>query len=267
MNHRRRAFVVLMLTAALVSTARAGVHVALLPSVTHVNLGADFQVVLQITEAGSLFNAYAAAIAYDPSAITFVQEPLSSQEGAYMHDACGNTFQTFHATSAQLTIEHVIICTGMALSGPGNLYVLHFRAGSRARLANIAFASVQFLNGGGPVPLSSSTGASVMIGSPTDSAEPFGAGLGMTLVASPNPFVSQTILAVRGADAAAAAIDIHDSRGRLVRVLEVVSSNTGAHSLSWDGCDSGGARLAAGVYWATLHGRTSAITRRLVLLR
>lgn len=245
--------------------AAAGVHVRLASSAAQVALGEDFHVVLGVTQAGSLFNSYEAVVAFDPSAVTFVAEPLSSQEGPYMRDACGTTFQSFAAGASQLVIQHSLLCPGTSLGGPGDLYVLHFRAGSAPRSAVFDFASVSFYDGGVAVPVSSSTGATVQIGSPVDvTAGPPNAALAVGV--GPNPFGRHTVLRI-ASPAGLQTVRIYDSRGRLVRDLSSLTVPAGERVLQWDGRDASGTRLPAGVYHVSVEMGSRRIVRSVIPLR
>lgn len=60
---------------------------------------------------------------------------------------------------------------------------------------------------------------------------------------------------------------VHDVGGRVVRVLEAGLRPAGAHSVSFDLHDGGGARLAAGLYFLRLETSQGAVTKRLVVGR
>jgi hypothetical protein len=253
-----------MAIALLARSAAAGVHVALVPSATQVGTNTDFSVVLRVTQAGSLFDSYAAVIRYDPGVLTFVQEPAAVQEGAYMRNACGVTFQSFTVSGAEIFIDHAILCGGAALSGPGDLYVLHFRSGSTATATSIEFSSIGFYKAGLTVEVTTATGAAVTIGSPTDAAGESVSGSAARFVATPNPFRDDTIIWLP--ERAQGVVLVHDTRGRLVRRLDARCTGSDCRT-KWDGRNERGLPLASGVYWATVVESGRRITRRLVLAR
>ncbi|NNE43918.1 MAG: hypothetical protein HKN12_06900 [Gemmatimonadetes bacterium] len=89
------------------------------------------------------------------------------------------------------------------------------------------------------------------------------------LPGAPNPFTDGTTLAFDlPAGVAGARIRIFDAHGRALRTLETVATGAGGtHSVFWDGRDTSGRRVAAGVYHARLEaGRFSDVTS-LVRLR
>src|SRR5690348_5452780 len=108
MEHRtsskapRLAIVCALALCLLAAPAAAGVKVGLVPAIQNVSPGADFDVFLDVTQAGSNFNGYDVVVSYDPAALTFLPlAPTSSQQGCLMTGscsaACGNTFHLFSA--------------------------------------------------------------------------------------------------------------------------------------------------------------------------
>src|SRR5262245_23646592 len=262
--HRLAAAASCVAVALLAQSAAAGVSVALVPSATQVGLNTDFTVVLRVTQAGSLFDSYAALVRYDPGVLTFVQEPAATQEGAYMRNACGSTFHFFNANGPQIAIEHAIVCGGMALAGPGDLYVLHFRSRSTSIVASVEFSSIAFYKAGLTVEVTSATGAAITIGSPTDAVGESVTSSPARFLALPNPFAQHTVLFLPAH--AQGAVLVHDARGRLVRRLEVHCTGSDCRT-GWDGCDDRGLPLANGVYWATVSASGRQGSKRLVLAR
>ena len=69
---------------------------------------------------------------------------------------------------------------------------------------------------------------------------------------------------------AAVALEIFDVQGRCLRTVLKAEHEAGEYTATWDGCDAGGHRLAAGQYLARLRvrgaGREQAMTRKLVRL-
>jgi len=93
-----------------------------------------------------------------------------------------------------------------------------------------------------------------------------GAALELALApATPNPSVAATTLAYTLPRAGAAALEIYDVGGRLVRTLASGEQQPGAHALSWDGRDAAGRLAGRGLFFARLsfggETRTKRITR------
>ena len=59
-------------------------------------------------------------------------------------------------------------------------------------------------------------------------------------------------------------VSLRDVAGREVRSLAVAR---GAQTVSWDGADAAGARVANGIYFAHLSGRVAGGTARIIVLR
>jgi len=71
----------------------------------------------------------------------------------------------------------------------------------------------------------------------------------------PNPFRSETQFSYTLPTAGPVRVTMHDLRGRLVRELVNRSETVGSHSVFWNGRDSSGGRVAAGIYYARItHG-------------
>lgn len=83
----------------------------------------------------------------------------------------------------------------------------------------------------------------------------------------PNPFNPVTWIPFFLPRDGQASIRIYDARGALVKTIRDGWMNGGAHSVLWDGTDSGGRRAASGVYFCVLAHGGEQQTRKLVLLR
>ena len=88
------------------------------------------------------------------------------------------------------------------------------------------------------------------------------------LSVSPNPFNPITTIAWRIPTAGHLRIDVHDVRGRLVRVLADESVSATSGSLQWNGRDDGDRNVASGVYLVRVRGdRGDAVCRRVLLAK
>ncbi|MDP6529716.1 MAG: C25 family cysteine peptidase [Gemmatimonadota bacterium] len=108
--------------------------------------------------------------------------------------------------------------------------------------------------------------STVDVGSPLTGVSEFprGAMLAQNL---PNPFGPETVISFAMAAEGVASLEILDISGRRVRTLHRGVFSSGTHSLSWDGTDESGHRLAAGSYFYRLTTPLGVETRRMVLLR
>lgn len=111
--------------------------VALQPAIQTVAPEAEFDLYLQVTQSGSAFNGFDAIVGYTPSALTLV--PLSQQEGALMTGACATRFHRFRTGVDRDTITDVLLCSEVFLTGPGQIYRLHFRAATTPQTTAVQF--------------------------------------------------------------------------------------------------------------------------------
>jgi hypothetical protein len=200
--------------------------------------------------------------------VAFLQRPQAEQEGSLMTDACPNRFHVFNANAqlGRISISHVLLCAGVSVSGPGVVYRLRFQAGAQAAGATtlaLLDGTAFYLAGNYVTPVVMDD-ASIQIGGSTSA--PIPAAGELELRAAPNPFNPRTTFAFAAARAATARLALYDARGELVRVLldEVVPA--GSRSVNWDGADTAGRPVGAGVYLARLEVGGQSATRRVTLI-
>jgi hypothetical protein len=249
------------------AAAAQSVDVAIDPPVQTVNPGDTVNVTIDVTKADLAFNGYDAVVGYDPTALAFLpMSPLSLQEGSYMKNACGNTFHHFVAAGDSLSISHVILCADLALTGPGQLYKLRFRALSTLQATQLTFRSVQFYNAGHFVNPDSTHNAMVAIGVQLDAPKP-PLHWGLQLLASPNPTRGTAALHVTAPTAGPQELVVLDALGRVVRRLDRGRYAAGPRLVTWDGSDAHGVRVAAGVYLVRLRAGAQSTQTRIAMLR
>lgn len=83
----------------------------------------------------------------------------------------------------------------------------------------------------------------------------------------PNPFSSQTSVSYAVPAPCGVRLAVHDTQGRLVRVLVDEVVPRGAHRVAWDGKDGAGRYVGSGVYLITLESQSTSSTRHAVLMR
>jgi photosystem II stability/assembly factor-like uncharacterized protein len=83
---------------------------------------------------------------------------------------------------------------------------------------------------------------------------------------APSPSRTPVTIAFTLARPARASVRVYDVSGRMRRVLDEGERSAGVHRLTWDGNDSAGRAVGAGVYFARLDVEGASFTRRLVLL-
>jgi photosystem II stability/assembly factor-like uncharacterized protein len=93
-----------------------------------------------------------------------------------------------------------------------------------------------------------------------------GGALLRAVTASPNPFRGAIALRLELARAGAVNVEVFDAQGRRVRGVASGLRSAGASSLSWDGRDDTGTRVAAGTYFVRVAAETEERSVRVVLL-
>jgi hypothetical protein len=245
-----------------------GVHVAIIPATSQVAPGATFDLELRVTEAGSAFNGFDAVIGYDPAALTLIPlSPTSLQEGTLMTGACGNRFHRFTPGSNSVSIADVLLCSGVSVTGPGQIYRLRFQASNTPQVTHVTFEpGLQFYNAGLFVNPAISTDGTVNIGTSVGVDPPAGA-TRLALRAAPNPAPGRTSLVIEVDRAGPMRMSVLDVRGRLVRRFEDSLATPGTRTVIWDGRDTAGRRLPAGVYLVTLEAGGRSVSSRVSLVR
>jgi len=84
---------------------------------------------------------------------------------------------------------------------------------------------------------------------------------------TPNPFRDQTSINYTIDRAGRFELAVYNSRGQLVKRLEQGFAKAGWHHVTWDGCDSHGRKVSAGVYLLRMSHQKKNYVRRIVLLR
>lgn len=244
----------LLALAVLAPATHAGVTIALQPATQTVTPGAQFDLFIAVTQSGSAFNAFDAIVGYSPSALTNIQlSPLSLQEGALMTGACGNRFHRFRQGTDRDTITDVLLCNGVSVSGPGQIYRLRFQASTTPQTTTVQFLpGVAFYNAGLAVTPVATGDATVVIGTPVGLETPIRHPASLRLHANPNPSRSLTMLRIEADAAGLQELTVCDVLGRVVRRLGSGWFDAGARERTWDGRDDSGARVPPGIYYAQL---------------
>ena len=256
---------VTMAASARASSSGAGVTIALTPAGQQVAPGAQFDLSIDVTQAGDSFNGFDLMVGYDPAALTLVpMNPIDLQQGSYMTNACGNTFHVFKAHAGVDTITDVLLCSGVSLPGPGQIYQLRFQASDTPQLTQVRFLpGGQFYDAGLYVSPLSSSDATITIGSPVGVGMPGAAGL--SLSAAPNPASGHLTFTIESAGGPQS-LTVFDLQGRVVRRLENGAGRPGIRLVSWDGRTDAGLLAAPGIYLARLQAQERAVWVRVTLI-
>jgi len=265
----------LILAALLALPARAnaqGVRVALLPAQQTVAPGSEFEITVQVTQAGSAFNGFDAVVAFDPAALTLLPlAPISTQQGCLMTGvcsaACGNTFHTFAAAGDSAEMTSILLCDQLALSGPGQIYRLRFRASNTPQITELSIRQATFVNAGLYVNPVLSTGCRVGIGITLSVGDGSPVPNALRLLVEPNPAFSRVSLSFVADAPGDPEIIVADVLGRTVRRFTHSRVERGDHRIVWDGRDDAGTRLPAGIYLVRLSLGEQTRQTRVTLLR
>ncbi len=247
----------------------AGVRVALTPNIQNVAPGADFDVFVDVTEAGSPFNGFDVVVSFDPAALTLLPlAPSTLQQGCLMTGACsaacGNTFHRFSAAGDSIMVNNVLLCNQTVLTGPGNIYKLRFHASNTPQATQLSIRRAGFFNAGLFVNPVTKSGCMIGIGVTLGVGGPGTAPIARMRV-EPNPSRGHVAFVPEGTDAGLTDLEIIDLQGRIIRHLGPVWLGSQA-PLVWDGFDSRGSRVPSGVYLVKIRRGDSIQRSRVVLL-
>ena len=84
------------------------------------------------------------------------------------------------------------------------------------------------------------------------------------LTVSPSPMHGEAAIRYVLPRAARVTLAVHDVRGRRVAILAEGMEEAGAHTVSWAGCDAGGAAVVPGVYWVRLMSGGDTVTQKVI---
>ena len=83
----------------------------------------------------------------------------------------------------------------------------------------------------------------------------------------PNPFNPSTSISFSIPERDHVKINIYDMTGRLVSTLVNETLNEGVHMVSWNGQDSSGEMVSAGVYIYALESSSTMMTKKMIFLK
>jgi hypothetical protein len=269
MNHRIRHTSVALLLGAVASLAVApahatGVHASLQPAGTALNPGDYLTVSITVDPADSYFNAFDAAIRFDPARLAFVPPgSTASQIGPLMTGACPTTFHRFSATGDSLAISLSLLCAGAEVNGPGVVYQVLFQALAPTGITHLALGpSTRFYDAGFVVSPLDTLGMDVCV---SNCATGVGEGTPATgaFTIAPNPWRGgMAWCGFRLAHAGDVSLALLDVSGRLRLALPVRWYPAGAATVALDRGD-----LPSGLYFARLRTADGVRTTSVVLVR
>jgi hypothetical protein len=242
-----------------------GVTVGLIPATQTVAPGTDFDLELRVTAPGAKFNGFDAAVSYDSNALTLLtMSPTSLQEGALMTGACGNQFHRFLPSPGFTSMTDVLLCAGVSVSGPGQIYKLRFRASSTPQVTTVVLdpGVLKFYDAGLYVNPVNGTNAVIGIGTSVTGVGGAPQPGKLTLSASPNPSRGSVLFTISPGISGPESLTVRDVQGRMVRKLIPVS-----RQVSWNGLRETGEPATSGTYFVTLEAGGRSTTYRFSLLR
>jgi len=246
----------------------AGVHAGFQSDRIHVAPGDTFTVEITVRLADAPFNAFDASVRFDPPKLTFVPtSPVSAQRGPVMTNACPNTFHLFNAASDSLRITLGLLCSGVAVTGPGVTYRVKFAAGLSPGLTTLSLGPyTRFYNAGALVTPLETSGMLVEIGNVVGVGPPAAPGHALDLgPPRPSPMVGAGRLTLAFVLPASDEIgaELLDILGRRAGALDSRHFGAGPQTLVWDL-----PALPPGRYVVRLSARSGlAASRALVILR
>jgi hypothetical protein len=83
----------------------------------------------------------------------------------------------------------------------------------------------------------------------------------------PNPFNPSTSIGFTLPEAGYVTVSVYDMTGRLVNTLVEGNLDEGVHMVDWDGMDSSGALVSAGVYIYALESSDTMMTKKMILMK
>ena len=184
-----------------------------------------------------------------------------------MTGACSNTFHQFEQGADRDTITEALLCNATSVTGPGEIYRLHFRASATPQVTTVRFLpGLQFYDAGLYVTPVASSDATIGIGGAAAVGDPGGAGFRLRVRASPNPAHGAATLRVDSDRPGMQELLVLDALGRVVRHVERGEFEAAARAIVWDGRSDAGARLPAGVYTILLRTPAGAARTHLILI-
>jgi hypothetical protein len=249
-----------------------GVSVALTPLSQRVVPGSLVHIDITLVEAGSPINAFDAYVGFDPAAMTPVPRvPIGDQVGLLMTGACPDQFHRFGAgnETPMDTVTVVLLCAGVSVTGPGQIYSLQFQASMTPQVTYVRLLpGLRFYNEGLYVNPVFATDAIIGIGmDPPTSVDPGATPNVLGLQVAPNPTRGDAVFTVSSDQDGTQGLVVSDLLGRVVRRFDDTVATPGIRTVAWDGRDAMGNRLPSGIYFVTLDVAGRSASKRVLLVR
>ncbi|MDD3103403.1 MAG: FlgD immunoglobulin-like domain containing protein, partial [Candidatus Cloacimonetes bacterium] len=83
----------------------------------------------------------------------------------------------------------------------------------------------------------------------------------------PNPFNPNTTISYSLAATNKVRFAIFNSRGQVIKEMDMGSKNPGDYTITWDGKDQNGQAVSTGVYFIRMHAGGDSFSRKAVLMK
>ena len=247
-------FAILWLVLAIVTgsdSVCAELTVTMDPGTISVSGGDVFDVNVVVDDSGVAFNGFDLKIGYDPARLTYVGQPISTLPGPLMTNACASSpFHIFQVSpdSTTITVNYIMLCSGVTAAGPGAIYTLRFQAKYQSGNTNLDFLNgTNFYDAGIRVNPLTTIAGSINIDF-TSAVEDLPSPAKLALRAAPNPFNPATQVSFDLPEPGEIVLQVFDARGRRVKSLVDGWRDAGLVNVTWDGTDQRGRRQPGGVY-------------------
>lgn len=200
---------------------------------------------------------YGMTLKYDSAGYEFLE--AREPKGNLLQSGSGPSplFLTSNRTPGELNVGAVKV-DGRGASGEGTLVELVFKARGTAAAGDFKVSESVLVGVDGAVDLLSR----VEIGDLDPSPGQYGLNQNM-----PNPFNPSTAIGFQLPEAGQVHLAIYNLLGQEVRVLVNERKAAGSFTVTWDGTDALGRRLASGVYLYRIQAGRFSETRRMLLLK
>jgi hypothetical protein len=214
--------------------------------------GEELEIALRLEGNSGDVKGVSAQIAYDTGELEFVSARLSDD----MSSPLADVFFWGGARSGHVTVDALVLGTGVTIGGCGDVAVLTFRMVGEGYALSIESARIRDaenadlnaklgdLESGGDMPI-----------------------VFRLIQNAPNPFNPVTRIAYDVPRESDITIRVYDVAGRAVRTLVDGKVEPGRHEAVWDGRNDTGESVGSGIYFCTMEAPDFSASRKMTLLK
>jgi hypothetical protein len=222
-------------------------------SLREISEAGDMVELALVVEGNDLFKGLSAEVEYDPSGLEFVsvvpsEALVSGSRVLFMGDEVGGVVR----------VDLAALGGGVGIGGNGPVAMLSFlrrgESGSSVKIASVDARDVD---------------NNVLLLTVEDEVE-VKPGLPEVFALrgnSPNPFTGSTEISYDIPRESSVILRIYNIHGQVIRTLVDGAVSAGRHSETWDGLDSEGRRVSAGVYFCEMRSGSFVSTHKLMISR